>query len=328
VTRVVFLSGDPAGASARHRIDLLRPALAEREIDGELIAFPTGWLARRRLTKTLAAADAVLVQRRLPSRPEISRLRAASKRLIFDFDDALPFHVSTRGAGESPMRMRRFCEMVTSADVVTAGSDNLAELATEHGAGDVRVVPTAPDLARVRARTVADQPGDELPSIGFIGSSATLPYLESIRSALGPLGGRARLVIIADEAIDVNNLDVELDLWSEETEAASLARLDVGLAPLTNDEWARGKCGLRALQYGAAGVACVASPIGAQAEIVTHGETGLHARTTAEWTGRIEELIADAALRRRLGRAARKMVEARYSPARCGRLLADAIEGV
>ena len=326
MTRVAFLSGDPGGPSARHRIGLLLPALAARGVEGELRAYPRGWFARRRLYRELAAADVVLVQRRLPNVAEIAKLRAAAKKLVFDFDDALPFHVSTRGAGESSMRAGRFGAMVTAADLVVAGSEVLAELARERGAERVRVIPTVPDLARIAPRDVPDDLGDALPVIGFVGSAATLPYLASIRSALGPLAGRARLTIVADEAIEVGKLEVELDRWSEATEAASLARFDVGLAPLTDDPWARGKCGLRVLQYAAAGVACVASPIGAQAEIVADGETGFHARTTAEWTGRIERLIADAPLRRRLGAAARARAEAEYSPERRGGELADAIE--
>ena len=108
--------------------------------------------------------------------------------------------------------------------------------------------------------------------------------------------------------------DVRIDpvLWSPANEIAALASSHIGVMPLTDDEWSRGKCAFKLLQYMAASLPCVASPVGANTEAVLENETGFHASNSAEWEAALERLIRSPELRARLGAAGRRLVEERY----------------
>jgi glycosyltransferase involved in cell wall biosynthesis len=115
--------------------------------------------------------------------------------------------------------------------------------------------------------------------------------------------------------------------WNEETEAAEIAASDIGIGWVPDDPWSRGKCGLKLLQYLAAEVAVVANPVGVQADIITHGETGLLATSTDEWVDAVRTLAEDPRLRRKLGRAGRARVEREYSVVEGGRRWVEVLAG-
>ncbi len=123
----------------------------------------------------------------------------------------------------------------------------------------------------------------------------------------------ARLKLVSDRFLRLDDLPVIERPWSEATEAAEIAAADVGVSWVPDDLWSRGKCGLKVLQYMAAGLPVVANPVGVQAEMVRHGENGLLARTPAEWVAALRQLAADADLRRRMGAAGRRLVETEFS---------------
>jgi glycosyltransferase involved in cell wall biosynthesis len=125
----------------------------------------------------------------------------------------------------------------------------------------------------------------------------------------------ARLKLVSDHFLRFEHLPVVRRLWSEGAEADDIAAADIGISWVPDDLWSRGKCGLKVLQYMAAGLPVVANPVGVQAELVRHGESGLLARTPAEWVEALRLLAADPALRRRLGEAGRRRVEAEFSVA-------------
>ena len=150
----------------------------------------------------------------------------------------------------------------------------------------------------------------------WIGSKSTLPYLREIV----PLLDRAakdvpglRLVTIADATVETSAIPVEHVPWSAETEASALARGDIGIAPTPCDRWTLGKCGFKIVQYMAAGLPVIASPIGANAEIVREGETGFLPQSPEAWPALIAKLAGDASLRARMGEAGRRRVESDYS---------------
>jgi glycosyltransferase involved in cell wall biosynthesis len=185
--------------------------------------------------------------------------------------------------------------------------------------------------------TVAVPEGDPAPEpvgpmlrLGWIGSRATLPYLEACAlplSALVAAGRALRLVVVADRAPTLPpGIPVELVRWSLAGERAALEGVHVGLAPLPDDPWTRGKCGLRVLHFLAAGRPVVASPVGVQATQVRDGETGFLAREDADWVRAIERLGDDAALRARLGRAAREDARSRWSVDAWSPTLVGAVE--
>jgi hypothetical protein len=152
----------------------------------------------------------------------------------------------------------------------------------------------------------------------WVGSSSTLRGLERFAPSLSAIGRAipgSRLKLICDRFISVPDLPVDPCPWREETEASEIAAADVGIGWVPDDPWSRGKCGLKLIQYHAAGLPVIANPVGVQGEIVRDGETGLLATTTDEWVSAVAGLAADAELRRRLGAAGRKQVEDRYSVA-------------
>src|SRR5262249_38844418 len=108
--------------------------------------------------------------------------------------------------------------------------------------------------------------------------------------------------------LQLTHLPVTFVPWSEATEAAELAEADIGINWLPDDLWSQGKCGLKILQYMAAGLPVVANAVGVQADLVRHGETGLAAENASDWLSAIETLARDPVLRRRLGQAGRQRV--------------------
>jgi glycosyltransferase involved in cell wall biosynthesis len=138
----------------------------------------------------------------------------------------------------------------------------------------------------------------------WIGSKSTLQYLAQIKPAIEEIGARfdnVILRIICDDFFNLQNMRVEKHQWSKHTEAFDLITSDIGLAPLANDRFTKGKCGYKILQYQAAGLAVVASPVGVNAEYVQDGVTGFHATNPSQWIDKISELIENAELRKKMG---------------------------
>jgi glycosyltransferase involved in cell wall biosynthesis len=151
--------------------------------------------------------------------------------------------------------------------------------------------------------------------VGWTGSHSSVPYLSLVRGPLQELRRRRpfRFLIIGVEQFEIPGVDVECRPWSAESEVRDLWDMDVGIMPLPDEPWARGKCGMKAIQYMGIGIPAVVSPVGANREIVRDGVTGFHAATDAEWIGTLDRLLADASLRERLGAAARESVRTLYS---------------
>lgn len=247
-------------------------------------------------------AETVVLHRRLLATFDFARLRAASRRLVYDFDDALCYRPAA--PHRSLSREIRFFRTVARADLVLAGNRNLASLARLR-ARKVLVVPTTVDLP-----SAPRPPSLPKPTAVWIGQRATLPYLEPVVAAVRDAGYELR--VIADAAPE----GAELVPWSLETEYARLAECHVGLAPLPSDPFARGKCGYKLLQYYAAGLPAVASPVGVQRTLAEGG--ALLARTPAEWTAALRRLLDERGHRGPKGRA---FVERRYAaPALAERL--------
>jgi len=321
MTRVLALVAALDDPSARYRVSGLAPALARRGVDLEIAAIPSRRRERRALFRDAARHDGVLWQRRLLPPWDAAALRASARRLAFDFDDALPLRDSASGAAPSLARRWKFGAAIRRADVVIAANATLAGLArAAGGAPRIEIVPTVVDPARAVVRESASREGaaSEGPLVaGWIGGRATRPYLDALREPLSEaaraLGGALRLRVVADAPPERASALVEFRPWSEATESAEVARFDVGLAPLPDDAWARGKSGLKVLQYGAAAVPAVASDVGVQGEIVRDGATGFLARSSEEWVDRIVRLARDPSLRASLGAAARERVVRHYS---------------
>jgi glycosyltransferase involved in cell wall biosynthesis len=194
---------------------------------------------------------------------------------------------------------------------VCAGNSIIADFARS-SCPNVGVVPTTIDVDGAYARRKQHAPGAEL-VVGWSGSRTTAQYLEAVLPVLARVAEQVpmRLLVIGAE-VDHPGLRIECRPWRSDTEVDDLLDMDVGLMPLVDDEWTRGKCGLKALQYMALGIPCILSPVGVNAEIVTDAENGYWVRTEDDWHRSLDALT-DPELRERMGAAARLTVRERYS---------------
>ena len=313
----VLLGYDLEQPSFRHRMRSLIGTLEEAGWQVQPERFPSGryglrtW-ERRSLWR---AADVVVLHQIKLSALEARLFAALSRHRVFDVDDAIYVRKPRRlgeAADDSPWRKRKFAATCRWVDVVAAGNDVLAGVA-RRSARAIAILPTSIDTAAYRPTTAT---AADAPTVVWIGSPENLVYLEMIRPALARLSVRypaLKLRVICSRFPDWGDVKVERIAWSTATEAESLAAAHIGVMPLTDDEWARGKCAFKLLQYMAAALPCVASPVGANTEAVIEGVNGFHARTTEEWEQHLESLIRSPALRARLGAGGREHVESRYA---------------
>jgi glycosyltransferase involved in cell wall biosynthesis len=316
VSRALFWVHDAAAPSFRHRLAAHIPALEAAGIRCAVEPFPRRSYGARILARAgkLAEFDLLVIAKFKLETGERWLVRRRARRIAYDFDDAIYFGKPDTPGGEpdrSPRRVRKFNATCAIADLVTAGNATLAAAARRR-APRVEIVPTGIDLAGYAPPT--SRKGTE--RIAWIGLPGNLPYLARAEEALRRLAQRRpglRLVVVSERAPASFAAPIEFRPWSKETEAAALAACDVGIMPLDDDDWTRGKGGFKLLQYMAAGLPTVASPVGVNREITVEGETGYLASTAGEWEERIERLLGDADLRERLGLAGRRRVEENYA---------------
>lgn len=244
------------------------------------------------------------------------RQMARRSALIFDFDDAIwlaDVSRQNRGFGwlKSP---RKTAELIAAADEVIAGNNYLADYARQFNQR-VTVIPTTidTDYHRPLPRQEINRPV----CIGWTGSLTTVPYFDAFTPVLGEIkarfGDRVRFELIGDPNYHHSQLGIQGRPWVFATEIEDLNALDIGIMPLPDDDWTRGKCGFKGLQYMACGIPAVMSPVGVNKEIIRDGVNGFLAGSDKVWVERLSELIESEELRRSLGDAGRKTVEERYS---------------
>ncbi len=244
----------------------------------------------------------------------------ANPNLIFDLDDAV--YGTPPVEFQSPLfrffqDRQQTMKISSRARAVIAGNAYLRELALQYNR-NVVVIPTPVDANRFcPQRKKPKGPGDEI-VIGWIGVEAVLPYLRLLEKVLQEIARhfpiRLKLITrIGKRPFTIPGVRVQLVPWSYESEVGEMGEFDIGLMPLKEDKWARGKCGLKLLQYMAMGIPSVSSRYGINPEIVEEGEDGFLAREPEEWIEKLSALISDRPLRERMGEAARKKVVEKYS---------------
>ena len=298
---------------ARYRLRAFEPVLRAAGHRLELHAIPRRLWGRLSVIRQLHDADVVILQRKLFSKVEVGFMRQRLRRIWFDFDDAVWMRDSYSNKGfESLKRQRRFQAIMRASDIVIAGNDYLAESARKFGAKQAVMIPTCVDVDRY---SIAKHAGPRIDLV-WIGSSSTLQGIESATSILSWIGRSVpgvRLKLICDRFVHPPGIDVIETQWAESTEANEIATADIGVSWIPDDPWSSGKCGLKVLQYMAAGLPVVTNPVGVHPEMVRDGETGFLVQSAYEWVEAIRKLATDPDLRRRMGAAGRKVVEERYS---------------
>lgn len=312
--KVLFVHREPSLASARVRVLNLVPFLEARGIRCETAPFPVGRFRGTQLRALLAGSDAdvVVLQKKLPSWLDGLAWRACPVPIVFDYDDAILFRQTPREPGgfESATRRRRFQRALRLADGFACGNEYLASFCRA-GAKPVLLAPSAVPLD---VPQVDPARSSVPPRVGWLGAPHNLGELRSLEPALRDLGGRRdfTLVVISQAGLQMEGVRVEHVEWSLASQERDVASLDVGLMPLVDSPWTRGKCAYKLLQYMAAGVPAVASSVGMNADVIEHGDNGLLADSHADWSRALDELLGDPELARRLGDAGRRSVEDRF----------------
>jgi glycosyltransferase involved in cell wall biosynthesis len=314
---LLALVESPDHVCCRYRIRAFAPALAAAGWSLTCEGLERGAFFRPFQLSRASQFDAVILQRKLLPSWQLRLLRRAAGHLVFDFDDAVLYRDSYDRRGlHSRWRSRRFVQTVTLADTVVAGNDFLADCALRAGARveRVHVIPTCVD-PRIYPVARQDEGAGEVDLV-WIGSGSTLKGLEQPRAIwerLAKVFPQLRIRVLCNRFPESCPLPMVPIAWSEQTEACELAAGHIGVSWLPDDLWSRGKCGLKVLQYQAAGLPVVANPVGAHCEMVRPGETGMLATTPADWVDAMNTLLHDARLRQEIGYAARRRVEGDYS---------------
>ncbi len=290
----------PIGYVAASGLERLRELLAKRDFDISLLhceLFPMmpGGLERSLLPRTY----------------------------IYDFDDAfyLKYRRGRLGAAR-PFLGGKFDTVLEGAAAVTAGNAVLAEYASARN-GNTHLLPTVVDTTRY---VPAPRTGNQVFTVGWIGSPSTAPYLSEVVRPLSVIGaeGPVRLVVVGGKAPTIPKLAVEEIPWSEATEVAEINRFDVGIMPLPDNDWTRGKCAFKLIQYMACAVPVIASRVGANVQVV-RGDCGFLATDEAEWIDALRFFRDHPEARFEMGQAGRGWIEREYSLRRTLPVLAGII---
>jgi glycosyltransferase involved in cell wall biosynthesis len=237
--------------------------------------------------------------------------RRKGVRFFLDFDDA-----AHNKYADHPRLQSKISSLMSEADGVVVGNEHLRSYASQF-TSRVSVIPTVVDISRYPTHPEsAYRPNGEV-QIGWIGTPATSGFLQALSRTLHALQTKFRNLrfrfVGAAPGMFTHGLNAENVVWSEKTEVEALAGCDIGIMPLPDTDFTRGKCGLKLIQYMACWLPTVASPVGANCEIIEDGKTGFLAATDQEWIDRLSVLIVNSRLRREFGDASRRRVERRYT---------------
>ena len=204
-------------------------------------------------------------------------------------------------------------KIIAFADMIFAGNQYLADYALGY-CSNVKIIPTTIDTNYHKRKK---ENASERICIGWTGTETTRKYLEMVKPVFQKLadkyGEKIYIKVICDKPWKAEGLELKNEKWRKETEIEQLEEIDIGIMPLTDDQWSRGKCGFKGLQYMAMESATVMSPVGVNNSIVTHGENGFLAASENDWYNQLSVLIENKELRLQIGRAGRATVEEKFS---------------
>lgn len=241
--------------------------------------------------------------------------KRSKAKLIFDFDDSIWLQDENPNQSffqklKNPAKTGR---IISYCDFVIAGNEYLASYARNY-ANNVSIIPTTIDLSEY---TKVEVKKDDRICIGWSGSFSTIKHFESSLEALKIINekydNRIYFKVIGDGNYENKELDIKGLPWKAATEVPDLCEIDIGIMPLPDDNWSKGKCGLKGLQYMALEIPTIMSPVGVNSDIIVDGENGYLAGTVEEWVDKLSILIEDENLRSKVGKAGRKTVEKSYS---------------
>jgi len=338
----------PLAASTRYRLLQYSSGLADRGINLEIYSllsdeylkhrFKSGRIPFLTMLKSgISRLGQLLGQRKyqcgilygelfplLPGIIESSLLRVP---YIYDFDDA--FYLKYRSGGLrllSPMLGGKFDTVIQRAAAITAGSRVLAEYAEPLNHNTI-FLPTVVDTKRYLSEPSSKV--NDIFTVGWIGSPSTSTYLTQVVEALSLIGNESpvRLIVVGGNSTSIPNVDVVEIQWSEDTAIDHINTFDVGIMPLLDNAWARGKCAFKLIQYMACGVPAIASPVGANSDVLNES-CGIFANGSEQWLQALRYMRDNPEKRKAMGRLARERIESDFSLQRNLPLMASIIKSV
>lgn len=237
----------------------------------------------------------------------------SGKPVVYDFDDAF-FH--QYDAHRNPIVRaalgRKLEPLLRGVSASFCGNAYLKAYADRFCDNTV-LLPTVVDAEIYRP--IPNKKNGDLLTIGWIGSPSTWTHLRPVMPLLSRLSETEnfRIRVVGAGHVEERFAGVDFVDWTEQTEVSEIQRMDIGIMPLPDEPWARGKCGYKLIQYMACALPVIASPVGVNRDIVEHGANGFLAASEQEWKIALSTLLGDAGLRQRMGRAGRAKVEADYS---------------
>lgn len=272
-----------------------------------------------KVLKIASISDIVYIQRILLSPIKFWLLRKVSRRIVFDFDDAIMFGENQ----SSGTRMRRFERIVKGSDATFCGNRFLLSIARRFKSNDVYYVPTTVDPSSYPQKTYAER--DEPFTIGWMGTASTLKYLSEVEDLIHhySLDPGIRFLIVCDREPEIRTKNLYFLKWEKDKEKKQLLSFDLGIMPQRDDLWSKGKCGLKLIQYMASSLPSISHPYGVSNEIIENNVSGFLREKVEDWIEVIETLRKDRKLALKIGRNARKVVEEKYSILVWGEKVAD-----
>ena len=295
---------------------LYQPGHAAKKVGGIL----AGFVRRFFLLFSVPTYDFVFVHREAaPVGPPVFEwliAKVLGKKIIYDFDDAI-WLANTSEANKMAAGAKwhhKVMNICRWAYKNSCGNIYLANYARQFNPVVV-VNPTTIDTVHLHNQ-VRDQIAPGRLVIGWTGTHSTLKYLDQVVPVLAKLEAEGldfEFRVISNQLPTLPLGSLVFMPWNKDTEIADLLGFHIGLMPLEDDLWAKGKCAFKALQYMALGIPALVSPVGMNTEVVQHGQNGFICATPADWEASLRQLLADAGLRQRLGQTARQNIEQRYS---------------
>ena len=311
--KILFLVQGLDVAASRYRVLQYLPYLEPRGVEASVQRFPKGFFAKLKVFKSANQYDILFIQRKRFSVFWLKYIRKNARNIVYDFDDSVMHRSSKHLRHESKTRVKMFKNMVNASDHVIAGNEYLQQNTIPY-TQNVTIIPSPIDISLYPQKTYSEK-SDNI-TLGWVGAHGSIHYLKKMKpifETLGKKNDKLRLKIVCDTFFDCENMVVDKKQWSEKDEVADIQSFDIGLMPLMDDPWSHGKCGLKILQCLATGVPVVCSPAGINKEIVEDGVHGFWANSQEEWIEKLEILINDHDLRRKMGMAGRERVIEHYS---------------
>lgn len=311
--KVAFLIHSLEAPSCRYRVLQYLPFLRQRGMDISIHLFNRPLLDKLKFYHSLAQYDLIMIQRKLFSPVDFWYIRRRAKRIVYDFDDAVMYRSPRSKNPYSFSRKIRFVFMVRRVDGVIAGNQFLKSEVLPFNS-KVVVLPTSIDLSQYTLKKDYDHLRPI--TIGWFGSKSSLGFLRNLIPSLENTfkkHSNIQLKVVCSEFPDSQTIPIIKKKWSLTEEVEDIQSFDIGVMPLSDNLWSKGKCGLKILQYNSVGIPAVCTPVGINRELIQDGVNGFWAQNEVQWEDRLSELIDEKERRKQMGLEGRKIVEKYYS---------------